>query len=127
MDGFMKWNCYDLAEQMEVFENCEREFSSYNEELTSLTRKIDEQYIEQIEKIRKLQSDLIEIISRLKAESSALDQGIDIYYAAEIQALRQVEALPKTVGSAVISKAAAATGNVIMEDWLAALAFRQDQ
>ena len=126
MDGFMKWNCYDLAEQMEVFEQCEREFSSYNEELTRLTRKIDEQFTEQIEKIRKLQLDLAEVIRRLKSEASALDRGIDIYYAAEIQALRQVETLPKTVGSAVISKAAAATGNVIMEDWLAALAFRQN-
>ena len=126
MDGFLKWNCYDLAEQMEVFQRCKREVGDLHEDLIRQTRSFDFESVGKSDQVRKLSSDLAEITRRLNIEQIILEQAIDIYYAAEAQAKIQVETLPTTVANAVIiSRTAAATGSAVMEDWLAALAFRQ--
>jgi len=127
MDGFIKWNCYDLAEQIEVFERVEKELSLMNEELSRQARLIEPASPENSEQIRKLLTRINEIIHRLNVEQKTLDQGIDIYFAAETQARIQVETLRTTTKSSavVVSDIAAATGNSIMEDWLAAMAYAQ--
>ena len=127
MDGFIKWNCYDLAEQIEVFEATKREFSTIYEELSRLARAIGEVSEEKTEQIRKQLENLKEIIHRLNIEIETLEQGIDIYFAAEMRAKMQVETLQTSLRSPAVVVAGAATtnGNAIMEEWLAALAFRQ--
>ena len=129
MNGFMKWNCYDLAEQIEVFERCKKELNGMYEELTRLTREADAVESEKFDRIRKLITDLSESIHRLNVDENHLEQAIDIYFAAETQARMQAESLPTSTRNAtvVISGTAAATGNAVMEDWLAALAFQQGQ
>ena len=126
MEGYMKWNCYDLAEQMEVFERCKKEFRDLHEELLSLTRILDEKNTAESESLRKLSKEITEIIDRLDTEQNYLDKGIDIYYAAETQARMQVEALRTTTGSVAVAvtNSATSSGNTVMEDWLAAMVFR---
>jgi len=126
MDGFLKWNCYDLAEQIEIFECAKRELSESYEELSRLARTVGEVYTEKTEKIRKQLSNLTEIIHRLNIEIETLEQGVDIYFAAETRAKMQVETLQTSIGNPAVIVAGAATtsGSAIMEDWLAALAFK---
>jgi len=127
MDGFLKWNCYDLAEQIEVFESAKRELSETYEELSHLARTVGEVYAEKSEQIRKQLGNLTEIIHRLNIEIETLEQGIDIYFAAETRVNMQVETLQTSLKSpaVVVADAATTSGNAIMEDWLAALAFRK--
>jgi len=125
MDGFIKWNCYDLAEQIDVFEQCKRELCKLHEDLMRTSHTIESVNVDKSDQIRKLSTNLTEIIHRLEIEKKTLDQSIDIYYAAETQARMQVEALHTTLGrsAVVIADSAANAGNTVMEDWLAALAF----
>ena len=127
MDGFLKWNCYDLAEQIEVLEKSKIELSGTYEELSRLARAVGEVSAEQTEHIRRQLSNIKEIIHRLSVEIETLEQGIDIYFAAEMRVKMQVETLQTSIRSPTVVVAGAATtsGNAIMEDWLAALAFKQ--
>jgi len=127
MDGYMKWNCFDLAEQMEVFEKCQREFRDLREDLLSLARDAEVMNSAESEPLRKLLNAVDEIVDRLAIEQNYLDKGIDIYYAAETQARMQVETLRTSAGCAAlaVTNAATSTGNAVMEDWLAAMVFRQ--
>jgi len=127
MDGFIKWNCYDLAEQIDIFEQCKRELCELHEDLMRTSHMIESISVDKSDQIRKLSTNLTEIIRRLDVEKSTLDQSIDIYYAAETQARIQVETLPTTISrsTVIVSDSATTTGNAVMEDWLAALAFRQ--
>jgi len=129
MDSYIKWNCYDLAEQMEVFEKCKREFSNIYEELNLATRVIDVKSFEKSEQVRKLQTDIMEIIRRLNIEQNTLEQAIDIYFAAEMQVKTQVETLPISTRNTLITATdvSVTTGNAVLEDWLSALIFRQNQ
>jgi archaellum component FlaC len=127
MDGFLKWNCYDLAEQIEVFEKAKRYLSSTYEELSHLVRTVGEVSVEKSEQIRRQLSNLKEIIHRQNIEIESLEQAIDIYFAAETGVKMQVETLQSGLRSPTVVVAGATTtsGNAIMEDWLAALAFGQ--
>jgi len=127
MDGYIKWNCFDLAEQMEVFEKCKREFCDLREDLLSLTRDAEAMNSAESEPVRRLLNAVDEIVDRLAIEQNYLDKGIDTYYAAETQARMQVETLRTSIGGAalVVTNAATSTSNAVMEDWLAALVFRQ--
>jgi len=127
MDGYMKWNCYDLAEQMEVFERCKREFRELYEGLLKLTRMADGNGPGALDPVRKLLPGLADILRRLNTEQSCLEQAIDIYYAAETQVRMEVESLRTAIGSVAVAAtgAAASAGNAVMEDWLAALVFSQ--
>ena len=127
MDGYMKWNCYDLAEQMEAFAQCKRELNNIYEELSQQTRMIDLENTGISESMRNQLNRLAEAIDRLDIEENTLEQGIDIYYAAESQARNQVESLKASPGNTTITitDVAASVENVVMEDWLAALVFQQ--
>jgi len=127
MDSYMKWNCYDLAEQMEAFAKCKRELNNIHEELSQQTRVIDLENSEISGRMRNQLNRLAEAIYRLDIEENTLEQGIDIYYAAESQARNQVESLKASLGNTTIriTDVAASVENAVMEDWLAALVFQQ--
>ena len=127
MDGYMKWNCFDLAEQMEVFEKCKREFRDLREDLLCLARDAEVMNSAESEPVRKLLNSVDEIVDRLTIEQNYLDKGIDIYYSAETQAKMQVETLRTSIGGVAlaVTNAATSTGSAVMEDWLAAMVFRQ--
>jgi len=129
MESYMKWNCFDLAEQMEVFERCKREFRDLHEELLLLTRVSEEKNAAFSDSLRKILRDIADVVHRLDVEQNYLDKGIDIYYAAETQVRMQVESLKTSIGSAgfTVTNAATSTGSAVMEDWLAALVLRQGQ
>ena len=112
---------------MEIFMHCKREFSNIYEELKQLTRVIDVQDSEKSEQVRKLLTEITEIIRRLNIEQNALEQAVDIYFAAETLVRTQVETLPTSTRNTIVSATdiSATTGNTVMEDWLAALVFRQ--
>jgi len=127
MDDYMKWNCYDLAEQMEAIAHCKQELNHMYEELSQQTRMIDIENTDISGRLRNQLNKLAEAIQRLDIEENTLEQGIDIYYAAETQARNQVESLRASFGNTTIAinGVAASVGNSVMEDWLAALVFQR--
>jgi len=97
------------------------------EELSQQTRMIDIENTDISGRMRNQLNRLAEAIQRLDIEENTLEQGIDIYYAAETQARNQVESLRASPGNTTIAitGVAASVGNSVMEDWLAALVFQQ--
>jgi len=65
MDGFIKWNCYDLAEQTEVFDRCRNKLNIMHDELMRLFREVDGVNFEKSDQLRKILSDITEISHRL--------------------------------------------------------------
>ena len=112
---------------MEVFEKCKREFRDLREDLLCLARDAEAVNSAESEPVRKLLNSVDEIVDRLTIEQNYLDKGIDIYYSAETQAKMQVETLRTSIGGAAlaVTNAATSTGSAVMEDWLAAMVFRQ--
>ena len=143
---YMKWNCFDLAEQQEILEQCEREMQKLYDDLLIISRQLDEEVAESLEiksSLNVLLSKTEDIVADLRTEYIALDQVVDIYYFAEKKAKEQSEALPTKIttakyriSSAQISEVAwidnldvAATvgHSVVVEDWLAELVYWNDQ
>ena len=139
---YLKWNCYDLAEQREQIEQYQREITEFYEELRTVHRQLNEEIASNFNMGDALGKLLIKIentIAELRAEQNALDEAIDIYFAAETLANEQSEGLPtrllpKSQSSGTAANSLAWNGtaeaqetigrSVIMEDWLAALLHR---
>ena len=139
----LKFNCYDLAEQNnEMFGLCEK-MRRLSEELDEIAGSIDPRFMEFADLLKSLtvlKKSAADSASRLSSSCKTLDQIIDIYHAAETKALHEAEALPDAPGTGgsdpilnVVknSKIQAARaskisgGDLIVDDWLAELMYKQ--
>jgi uncharacterized protein YigA (DUF484 family) len=94
MDYLMKWNCYDLADQLNTIERCAREFDGLYDETRQLLGKIDAEasLAGAVLLLREQLPHIREASHRLNAESAALDRCIDVYYATETRVKERVAA-----------------------------------
>lgn len=136
MDNYLKWDCYDLADQRDSLEYCQRAFTELYEELLDVSRQLGQ--MEGTAPLHYALEVANEITHRLREEHMALDRCIDIYYAVESQIDDLIENLPATISqtsspvtsslakSEYIPTTMATSGNeLIMEGWLAALVHGQ--
>jgi hypothetical protein len=145
MDFYLKWNCFDMAEQLSVLEQCERDISEMYERLNAISGRLDP-YVSGDPGISRALGGLLAKINAaaggLRTGNDSLEKIIDIYYDAETKVQRQNETLP--AGSAYDERPAGmpvsnvggfytpgiretAGSGIIMEDWLAALVYSQEK
>jgi hypothetical protein len=139
---YIKWNCFDLAEQNEMLEGCRRVLDRLNGELRSVVRSLDSQ----IRSYPGIQEALDEVLAetevsvgRLADCRVMLDRAVDIYYLAEARTKELSESLParlsdqgnRTGGAMNDISLSPETSNIIgnsivLEDWLIKLALRNE-
>jgi hypothetical protein len=139
MDCYIKWNCFEMAIQQGVLEKCERDFSDLFEEALNISRQIAPEIMENVS-LSTLLSKSNEIIRRLKAEHTSLEQCIDIYHATETEVNALTDTLPLQIASfsgmltqdnatasSLYTSSALLTvdSGMVLEDWLAALVHKQ--
>lgn len=129
MDGYIKWNCYDLAVQAAAMEQCEQELNDYYGELLYISQKQIETSTDTYELLQPILPKVKDAIYKMKTENHLLDQCIDIYYAAETQVRLEVETLRTSVPgvSTPVESTSASAGSAVMEDWLATLVHQHNQ
>jgi len=141
----LKFNCYDLAEQNNEMSGVCDTMRRLSDELDEITGSIDPrllEYADILKNLTVLKKSAADSVSRLSSSCKTLDQIIDIYHAAETKALHEAEALPKAPGAGDMgpalnaiknSKIQAARvskisgGNLIVDDWLAELMYKQNK
>jgi small-conductance mechanosensitive channel len=136
---YIKFNCYDLAAQSVEIHEIHNQVRRLSAELDSICAALEPQ-IRSTEAIRNqltsLNNEVAESAQGFLRAYYALDQAVDIYYAAEQRALQTAEGLPTGLnGSGKQGRASTVTtvhtaaeinsDDLIMEDWLAELVYRQ--
>ena len=134
---YQKFNCYDLAMQNTELHGVHRKMLNLSEELTRVTNQLDPQ----IRSYESLSNQCIsagaaidDISTRILNAHNALDQIVDLYYAAEVEVAQSVEALPtgiaqkesaRSYSSALkLQSSSISGGDLVVEDWLAELVYR---
>ena len=135
---YLKYNCHDLAAQNSELSSLHNRMLSINDELVGTLSTLDMQiksYEDMHKSLSVTQREVAGISARILTAHNALDQIIDLYYAAEQKAMQTVEDLPVGISiksgnknpTAVpaASKSSINNSDLILEDWLAELIYRK--
>ena len=134
---YLKFNCHNLAEQNVELSGLHRKMQSLQDELSSVLNALDPQ-ITSYEDIRKrltaTHADVAGVSLQISTLHNLLDQIVDLYYAAENNALQAAENLPVSVNQAhvntqmrnisAISTSSINSGDLVLEDWLTEFLYR---
>ena len=139
--GHIKFNCFELAIQIEELSNIARKMSCFSSELSSILNELEGR----VKICQGIENFLIEGIDATSDMGmavltlhSALDQIINVYYAAESSVLKSVNKLPTGNGNAIdsaneqygglylstVSTASINSGDLLMEDWFYELVYK---
>lgn len=135
---YIKFNCYDLAAQNTEIYNTYSKIQILSEELSGVLSTLDPQiksYENLLNQLTAVQNATAGSSARILKAYNVLDQIIDKYYAAESKVKQTVEDLPvevnKASGNAIsintenIQIASINRGDLVLEDWLAELLFKE--
>lgn len=133
---YLKFNCHDLAAQNTELYSVYSKIQQLSSELDNVVSSFDMQ-IKSYEDLQKQftssQTVMADIVARFLALYNALDQIIDLYYAAENKALQAAENLSvkislkgSTKANAIPMASISSINNkdLILEDWLAELIYK---
>lgn len=136
---YIKFNCYDIAEQDTELYNAYSKIQMLSEELESVISTLDPQinsYENLQHQLAAVQSSTADISLRIFTSYKTLDQIIDLYYAAENRVKQTIEELPggaiKATGNTIskgikkVQTSSINRGDLILEDWLAELIYKDD-
>ena len=136
---YMKFNCYDLAAQNTELHSVRRRMQSLAEELSIVLNSLDPQmksYEGLYNQIMATGTATDDIAMRLLSANTALDQIIDLYFAAESRVTQSVEGLPVGISSkgnnrsntntdiVKVQTSSITSGDLIVEDWLAEMVYK---
>ena len=135
---YIKFNCYDMAAQTVELRGTHRKLQNLAEELSRVLNSLDPQ----IKSYENMQSQFAavgmaaaDIAERILTVHNSLDQIVDLYHKAENSVMQTVEGLPTKIlhkgngrtntSTAKIETSSISNGDLIMEDWLAEMVYKQ--
>lgn len=139
---YLKFNCYDLAAQNTELFRIHRQMQSLSDELAGILNMLERQ-INNYESLKNVmaasESAIADIAVSIFNQHNALDQIVDIYYAAENKVTELVEKLPTGIAvssssgrlserdfiTSKMSAAAISNNDLVLEDWLLELIYKQ--
>lgn len=140
---YIKFNCFDMSSQNNELFAVSNSFHALSQKLSTVINSLDPQlknYNDLYSAMNATNSSIKDIAERIATADKALDQIIDVYYAAEKSVLRNSEELPasldgkwagkstahgmRAAGTLKIETSAINSGDIILEDWLSELVYR---
>lgn len=142
MMDYLKFNCYDLAAQNTELHSASRKMRSLADEFSRLYASLDPQiksYENLNTHLKAANETTADVAARILTASTALDQIIDVYYAAEKKALQGSTELPdgseiarsgdsyRSQSTARVLTSSIHNEDLILEDWLAELVYKDER
>ncbi|HWQ79793.1 MAG TPA: hypothetical protein VN381_13290 [Anaerovoracaceae bacterium] len=133
---YLKFNCYDLAEQNAELHGVYSKIEALADELAGIFNSLDPQ-IKSYEGLQSrftaMTAENADVVLRILTAYNALDQIIDVYYAAENKVKDTMAELPVetyketgrfAAGAPELRTSSISSGELILEDWLAELLYK---